>query len=359
MNEYIKSYNFLLTKFPPKELMGYYICKDCGYVYEIRPCTFPVHTYQCPNGHTIGGTNHILSKKDLRIFYDQNDLNGFCNGRNQNYINSFNGMTLADFKKNYVDKHLLHKEKGILENFEIDDFKKNDPVRELNNLTYRFLNLILYSYLLGSYILQHLSIDEMRKYLVDNLFPHSLFGIIKKNWEILNAALKEVGFENINIFMNTKFNEILNLLNSLETVDTSEKLDKFEKSVDKFITDIINNKDNNERLNNDYKQLNNKLLNFNPQSIKEIIQSNYPPSIYSQETYPDIQYYNVSKIINMETFIEKFNSSEENKNKYALINILINKDSELTKNAKNMKSLFAIYKLVNLLLTIYSYKISR
>ena len=359
MNEYIKSYNFLLTKFPPKELMGYYICKDCGYVYEIRPCTFPVHTYQCPNGHTIGGTNHILSKKDLRIFYDQNDLNGFCNGRNQSYINSFNGMTLADFKKNYVDKHLLHKEKGILENFEIDDFKKNDPVRELNNLTYRFLNLILYSYLLGSYILQNLSIEEMRKYLVDNLFPHSLFGIIKKDWEILNAALKEIGFENINIFMNTKFNEILNLINNLETVDTSEKLDKFEKSVDKFIIDIINNKDNNEQLNNEYKQLNNKLLNFNPQSIKEIIQSNYPPSIYSQVTYPDIQYYNVSKIINMETFIEKFNSSEENKNKYALINILINKDSELTKNAKNMKSLFAINKLVNLLLAIYSYKISR
>ena len=359
MNEYIKSYNFLLTKFPPKELMGYYICKDCGYSYEIRPCTFPVHTYQCPNGHTIGGVNHILSKKDLRIFYDQNDLNGFCNGRNQSYINSFNGMTLADFKKNYVDKHLLHKEKGILENFEIEDFKKNDPVRELNNLTYRFLNLILYSYLLGSYILQHLSVEEMRKYLVDNLFPHSLFGIIKKDWEILNAGLKEVGFENINIFMNTKFNEILNLINNLETVNTSEKLDKFEKSVDKFIIDIINNKDNNEKLNNDYKQLNNKLLNFNPQSIKEIIQSNYPPSIYSQVTYPDIQYYNVSKIIDMETFIEKFNSSEENKNKYALINILINKESELTKNAKKMKSLFAINKLTNLLLTIYSYKISR
>ena len=106
-------------------------------------------------------------------------------------------MTLADFKKNHVDQYLLHKEKGILENFTVEDFDKNDPVRELNNLTYRFLNMILYSYLLGSYILNNLTVEEMRKYLVDNLFPHSLFGIVKKNLELLNVSLKEIGFENL------------------------------------------------------------------------------------------------------------------------------------------------------------------
>ena len=359
MNEYIKSYNYLLTKFPPKELMGYYICKDCGFIYEIRPCTFPVHEFHCPYGHVIGGKNHYLSKKDLRIFYDQKNLDDFCKNRNQSYIACFVPTTLADFKKNYVDKHLIHKEKGILENFTVEDFSKNDPVRELNNMTYRFLNFILYSYLLGAYILDHLTLDEMRKYLVDNLFPHSLFGIAKKNWELLNVSLKEIGFENINVFINIKFNEILNLINNLKNVDTPEKLDQFEKSVDKFMIDIINNKQNAEKLNNDYKEINNKLLNFNPQSIKEIIQSNYPPHLYSQALYPDIQYYTVSKILNMNTFINKFNSSEENKKKYALISILINKDSDLTQNAIKIKNLISINKLVNLLSTIYSYKISR
>ena len=359
MNEYIKSYNYLCSKFPPKELMGYYICKDCGYIYEIRPCTFPVHTYNCPHGHVIGGVSHILSKKDFRIFNDQQELHGFCSTRNQSYINSFQAMTLEDFKKNHVDQYLLYKQKGILENFTIEDFEKKDPVRELNTLTYRFLNMILYSFLLGSFILNNLTVEEMRKYLVDNLFPHSLFGIVKKDWQILDEALKKAGFSNINAFINMKFNDIMNFINNLKECDTPKKLDQYEKSVDKFITEIINNKDLAQQINNEYKEINTKLLGFNPQSIKEIIQSNYPPSIYSQVTYPDIQYYQVSKMINMDTFINKFNSSEENKKKYALINILINKDSDLTKNAINIKNLISINKLTNLLLNIYSYKISR
>ena len=73
--------------------------------------------------------------------------------------------------------------------------------------------------------------------------------------------------------------------------------------------------------------------------MKEIIQSNYPPSIYSQDAYPDIQYYTVSKIVNKDAFVNKFNSSEENKKKYALINMLINKDTEVMKN-----EIFNIYK---------------
>ena len=35
-------------------------------------------------------------------------------------------MTISDFKKNYVDKYLVVKEKGILENFTIEDFEKKD-----------------------------------------------------------------------------------------------------------------------------------------------------------------------------------------------------------------------------------------
>jgi hypothetical protein len=51
--------------------------------------------------------------------------------------------------------------------------------------------------------------------------------------------------------------------------------------------------------------------------------------------------------------------SEDNKKKYALINILINKDMEMAQNAINMKNLLNINNLVNLLLNIYSFKISR
>ena len=100
-------------------------------------------------------------------------------------------------------------------------------------------------------------------------------------------------------------------------------------------------------------------MNLNPNNIKEVIIGNYDPSLYPQELYPDIQYYCVSNMNYLDTFAEAFNSSNDNKKKYSLINTLINKDTELTKNAINMQSLIHINKLTNLLLNIYSLKISR
>ena len=49
----------------------------------------------------------------------------------------------------------------------------------------------------------------------------------------------------------------------------------------------------------------------------------------------------------------------ENERKYFLINLLIQKDQDLTKNTINLKNIQNINKLANLLINIYSYKISR
>ena len=360
INEYIKSYNSLIKE-PMKEKTGYYICKDCGYLYEVPPCSFPTSQSNCPNGHIIGGINHKSIKKDLRIFNNHNQIE---NLKNITYIdyetrNSFTSLTLSEFKSQYVDKYLFNIEKGIINNFTIQEFTKNDEIRGNHIITYRLLNFILYSFLLGSYILNNLTENHMKKYLVENLFPHSLFGIIKKNWELLNTSLISYGFTNINTFINMTFNDILKFINNLKNVDTKEKMIQFEKSVDKYIRGILKDKNEIKKLNNEYMNINNKLLNCNPQSLKEIIQSNYPPSIYSPKQYPDIQYYTVSENINFYTFIKKFNLHEENKNKYSLINLLINIDSDVTKNALNLKYLLQINKLENILLNIYSYKISR
>ena len=366
INEYIKSYNYLIEALPLKLDIGYYICKDCGFLYEIPRCTFPYYNVnKCPNGHTIGGEDHVLSKLDLRIFLDENTYEHFKTSYDWPYKNykkwhdSFVPKTLEDFKKEYVNQYLYKKEKGIINGFEINNFEKNSPVRELNNITFRILNFILYSYLMGSYILNNLSKDEINNYLVENLFPHTLFGIIKKNWELLNINLKKIGIDNIQTFLNIVFDKIIELMNNLKFVDTVEKLDIFENSINDYILEIINNKENIEKINKDYQSLNNSLLNFKPESIKEIIQGNYSPLLYDQSKYPDIQYYSVSNIQNYNSFVNKFKSSEENKKKYSLINLLINKELEITENAINMKSLSNINNLENLLLNIYSFKISR
>jgi hypothetical protein len=320
-----------------------------------------MNCFQCKNGHTIGGNNHICFKKDIRVFYEKQDDDKFSKQWHSypNWLNSFVHTTIKEFKTDYVDKNVIKPEKGIIKDFEIGEFEKKSPVRDMNIVSFRILNFILYSYLMASYVLNNLTKEQMSNYLVENLFPHSLFGIVKKNWELLGVSLKEIGIENIQIFMNMIFEKIVQLITNLESVDTEDKLYAFEKEIDKCIMEIISKKESIDKLNKDYQKMNNELLSFDPQSIKEIILSNYEPSIYDQKIYPDIQYYSISNIQDFNTFINKFNNLKENENKYSLINLLIKRDEDITQDAINMKSLENINKLTNLLLNIYSYKISR
>jgi len=153
--------------------------------------------------------------------------------------------------------------------------------------------------------------------------------------------------------------KIIEYMNSLDSVDTQEKLESFEKSIDNYILQIISDFDKINRMNNDYYNLQEEILNYKPQSIKEIIQSNFEPSIYPQSIFPNIQYFYTSNILDFNSFVSKFNSCSDNIRKYALINLLINKENNLTKNAICLKYLNNINKFANLLLNIYSYKISR
>ena len=360
INEYLKSYNILNEKLKQRLNMGYYICKDCGFLYEVKPCTFPMSQDRCPSGHVIGGSNHNCAKKDIRVFYEKADLDKFTNSyRNSSYFKTFTSVHLEEFKINYVDKHNIKPQKGIIKDYEISEFEKNLPVREINIITFRILNFILYSYLIGTFVLNNISKNDVQNYLVENLFPHSLFGIVKKNWELLDISLKAIGNENIKVFMNMIFEKLSESINNLKSVDTEQKLYAFEKQINDYIMEIISKKENIEKLKKDYDKMNNELVSFNPQSIKEIVLANYEPSIYDQNKYPDIQYYSISNIQDFDTFVNKFNSSKENENKYSLINMLINKDEEIIQNGLKLKSLENINKLTNLLRNIYSYKISR
>ena len=365
LNEFMKSYNKLCENFKQKIFMGYYVCKDCGFLYEIKPCTFPVTEGFCPNGHKIGGKNHISAKKDIRVFNNDSDYNNLYNKwimnneKNKSWFNSFEKATLKEFKEKYIDKQKIEVQKGIAEDIEINEFEQLSSIRNVDIITFRYLNFILYSFLLGSFILKNLSKEEASNYLVENLFPHNLFGIIKKNWELLEITLKEKGIEKIQIFLNMTFDKIIELIKKLKVCDTLDKLNNFEKEVNDYIISIISNKEKIEEINKNYQNINNDILILKPNHIKEIILEHYDPSHYDKKLYPDIQYYYASEIYNYETFVKKFKSSNENKNKYTLINLLINEDEEILKNAKKLKYLSPINNLSNVLLKIYSYKISR
>ena len=300
VNYFVNSYNYLSEELQKKADIGYYVCKDCGFPYEIPRCTFPNcegEPIKDPNGHMIYGHDHVLVKLDIRVFLNKNHLEDFRNKYSWPYNSyktwhdSFQSKTLEEFKAQFVDKYLKEKHKGIIEGYTIENFEKNDPVRKLNIISFRVLNFILYSFLMCSYILNNITKDEIKNYLVENLFPHTLFGIIKKGWELLNISLKNIGIENVQVFMNMIFEKIIEIMEKYGSIDTEEKFENFENEINDYIIEIIKNKQNIENLNKKYIKLNNDLLSFDPQSMKEIIQAKFDPLIYDKNTYPDIKYY--------------------------------------------------------------------
>ena len=60
--------------------------------------------------------------------------------------------------------------------------------------------------------------------------------------------------------MNMIFDQIIKLIIELTEVDTEEKINRFELSVNNCILKIIDNKDNIEQLNKDYHMMNDELL---------------------------------------------------------------------------------------------------
>ena len=361
MNEYMKSYYTLTENFKRKDRIGYYICKNCGYLYEVAQCTFPTFVDKCPNGHDIGGNDHKCIKKDIRVFCNKEDKEElfFLWNFEKEWLDSFISLTLQEFKENYFDKNISEPQKGIVKNYSINYFEKSFPIRNLNNITFRILNFILYSYLLGSYILNNVTKEEANSFLIEYLVPQSLFGVIKKNWELLRTLLEEIGFESPHIFINMIFDDVIQLINDFEFSTTQKEFNNFEMKVDAYITKILSEKENINELNNNYNKMNTSLINFDPYSIREIIQSNFDPLIYDQNEYPNIQYFSISNEYNYETFKIKFNLSEENKINYPLIHLLIDKDSDITRDAINLQNLDPINKLSNILLQIYSFKLKR
>ena len=340
--------------------MGYYVCKDCGFFYEVPPCTFPIEAGKCPSNHDIGGRDHICFKKDIRVFYQEGDFNKLANEwpGHDDWLNSFVHADLKTFKAEYVDKNQAKIKKGIMLS-DIKEVEKNNPIRDIHIITFRILHFILYSYLLGSQILGNITQQQIAHFLINGKDTQTLFNIIKIDWELLQSSLNELGIEKNQIFLNMIFEKLIEFIVNLKEVNTENKLLSFEREVDKYITEIISSEESLLKLNQDYKEMNNVLLIFDKNSIREMILDNFDPSVYDQKLYPDIQYYTVSYVQDFNTFIDKFKELKENEDNYFIINTLIKREDDFTKDVMNMKNLININKLSNTLLTIYSFKISR
>ena len=326
---------------------GAYLC-SCGYHYSIDKCTFPRVKFKCPIcGKWIGGEKGILVRREghIRIFYDDDSRK--IKLRKKNADKDIPNKLLKELEKEIeIDKKQIPKGLKLID--KITFLKEEENIREMDAITYRFLNFVLYSFIFYSNIQQIIKDKYLKKYTIENM---ECFEIMKENWKMMCKNLNDVQIE---IFLNIIFDDVVKKFTTCPILKTSEEIINYEKDINKIITDKL--KDIN--LINDYQKKNNDLLRVSPDSIKAIVQELYPPNKYSDKKYPNLKYFYMSALPGKDHFITKFNSKEKNKENYPILNSIINNEI-LKKRIELMKDLPTINKLCNKMIDYVSFKYSR
>ena len=311
-NEFIESYyeiiNHLNTQ--PSD-SAIYIC-SCGKYYNILPCGFPVLISKCLKCNlNIGGRNHRLFRRPnhYRIFLNEEakkkELKKTFADRNMPY------KYLDEFKREIIDPILNTPSKGIGKMNKERINKTGNPIRNLNELTIRILNLILCSHILVANILEILDNNDISGFFSEET---SCFGIILDNWNKISELLNNKGIHNIQIYMNIILDKIVELISrfNIKDISSSQGRDIIENLINEFINDnkILKEVDI-------YNNQNQHILNSNPFNISSLIQELYPRRFYeNKEKFSYLKYfyyYNYPSHENLFTIIE---SNNNYKNQY-------------------------------------------
>ena len=260
-----------------------------------------------------------------------------------------NCITLDEFYKKYISKKIEEDSKGInissKKFFDIPD----KPIRNQSQIAFRLMNMILYSHLFTNVLFNdkpELFTDGKRTYL----------DYIVNNWDKLEDLLKEKSINNIFVFMNLIYKDLLGYLNNQKIINDYDKLLEIEKEIENIIDNKINKKTEKgkEKYYSKYEifQLfyNKNKNNYRVKDsdsitalIKEINgvenykdESKYPyykNFLYSD--YPDNKFY-------------KENLEKKDKEKYPVINIFLERNNNKNKFGKEFRCFnFVIKSLIN------------
>ena len=358
-NIFITTYYYLndVLKDPNSSATGYYVC-TCGLYYSLGNCTCPYGIFNCRNcNRQIGGTGHVLLRggnqtDHWRVISKNEDLTPYA--KENVDCGNIPCLFLDQFKQRYVDVHLNQQPKGIIKEDPAYFVNRHNKVRSLDELSFRLMNYLLYSHLFFNNLMGYLSDEDL------STFTHGEFTcirMIEKNWEIIETILAERGINDVKHFINIIFDKIIELMSNIQDLSTIQKRQEFETSINNYIEELINNREQYDNEELKYNNYNEKIKGSSPQSLNEIISENYSPfgDLYDENDYPYLGLFLISKypdLIEMEKSLEKKKDYTQN---YCLLNqvIICNEDYGRIENVVN------INKLVNLLYQKYNNKIER
>ena len=336
---------------------GCYVC-SCGFYYNIEPCGFPTegYTFGCPicskplgygkKKIDIGPKNHGMERRKghLRIFKNEKQKKIQMEKFGDHDLNIPN-MILKDYKREIID--LINENSAGFNEISKKFFEnQNKNIRKLSIIGYRLLNYIIYCHLFFAYCLGYISEDNLKKRLIQDM---DIINIINTNWNLLKQSLQKKNINSIQIFMNIIFNKVSNIIKKYKNL-TEKDRDNLEEDVEKLIEECIKNYPN---LSSEYNEKNKNEIKVDKFDIKSIIcelisisKENYP-----EKDYPMLKYFNLTKYKTIEDFIKRM----EKKEKYPLINQILNENSAVNK----MEYLLSFNEFTNFMVENYSFKISR
>ena len=310
-------------KYKPNE--GCFVCLCDNLYYHSIPSGFPGLNEVgkiCPKckkniGSIKKGEDIIMvnRKNYYRIFKDEEEMKKI----NKSKLKEINCMTLKDLNKYMTN--IFKSEKGIYISDKISFKNENKIIRNLNQISFRLLNFILYSHLFFARLTKNS--NEYDKLLSKGIIWEER---LTECWNSLEKELKKVNIYSIDKFMNYIFVNLFPILNNVENIDNYTKLIDFE---DKLKTEIQSCITNFEQyyLNLEKEGDKNSLINLiNEKYSNENYQKDYPfYNFFYYTSYLDEEYINKNLDGNKYTVLKMYleNKVKPDKYKYLVDNICI------------------------------------
>ena len=345
INTKIKSYYDIKSdlEFNNNPSNGCYLC-SCGYFYTIEPCGLPNQIFKCPNcNNDIGGEGHKLVEREGHIRIYLNEAQKY-NVEHRSYYKPFKSMLLKDFKKDVIDKELNKDSKGFNKILEKEFLDNNTGVENIEKITYRFLNFVLFSIL---YFNNNVNENIFKDKIDDN---KSFIDYILIDWNIMTNELKENKNNiDIRIYIQQIIPEFIKLIQEYEDFSTAEKKTEFENKMNDI---IINNLKEYSKYSMKYQNENSSLNSIT--QFETIIREN--EILNDEEKFPYYKYFTSQKYPN-EVNLKKVLIKYPDDSKYPILKAYLKYKND--ERIKKLQNIYLINPFENQLLKEYSFNISR
>ena len=375
---------------------GYYIC-DCGEYYFQQPCGVPVEISYCANCHKkIGGLDERLVIRDedngqykiMRIYPSETNKNnvqarGDLQSRyGRNFENGYPNKLFKEYESEMLAK-MNNDFKGILEQNYLLFISETKKIRNLNQISFRVLNFIIYSNIFFAYKCGFLSLDDINNnkliplkeepykgnYREENDYnayrailldkrkegisdENSIIEILNINWMLLEKHLKQNNIEKVQIFFNSIFKDLYEAIAFSGNMSSIEQRSQFENKINEIIDIAIQNYGANSE---EYQKNIEEIMSQNLETNFIILEKN---NIIEKAEIKYPYYYEFLSIplIQETDLIEILKSIEDAKSKYPILCAYLDSNKE---DINYLQTFSQINNFVNYTIENYTNQISR